>query len=274
MMNVFFNALFLVVLTESFATEHPFRTAVGLASRIKKQFVALNPSGGPAAGMIFPGDESKNLVSTNEETVKEVIALIDEHDEKWSPVVESGRCKVWRRVQNSRHACILAKGVIEAPASTVYDLFEDATKAKDFNEYCEHCRDTAWLDSGTKVSWSATKPIGIFKPRDFVTLCHFTQLQDGSRCIVNRAIDHPTMPPSNKYQRAEIVIAANIVRPLPDGRSHLTLLTQVNPRGAIDTPLGAKIANQLVKKSPVQFFEQIEKAALAQHRRFASFHRR
>jgi len=217
----------------------------------------------------FPGqqhdadDKSNKKHSRDDQrkTLARVLAMIDERDASWLPVVREGRCRVWQRRGNGRHACVLAKGIVDAPASHVYDLFEDARRAKDFNEYCDECLDVERRGVSSKVSWSATKPIGVFKARDFVTLCHFTQLKDGSKCVVNKAVDHPTKPPSSKYQRAEVVIAANIVKALPDGRSHLTLLTHVNPRGAIDTPLGARIANQLVKRSPVQFFEQVERAA-------------
>mmetsp|Transcript_921 Transcript_921/g.3128 ORF Transcript_921/g.3128 Transcript_921/m.3128 type:complete len:308 (+) Transcript_921:30-953(+) len=215
-------------------------------------------SQGPSA--LAVEEETKSSDST-EATLAEVLSLIDERDTRWSPVVREGRCKVWRRISEQRHACILAKGVIDAPASDVYELFRDSAKAKDFNEYCDECVDVGRLDANVKVSWSATKKIGVFKPRDFVTLCHFTKLADGSRCVVNRAVDG-FKEPSHKYQRGEIVIAANIVKALPNGKSHLTLLTQVNPRGAVDTPLGAKIANHLVKTSPVQFFDHIERAAL------------
>ena len=199
-------------------------------------------------------------VDENDATLTEVLKMIKDR-ENWAPVVEKGRTRVWlHKKSKNRHACILAKGVLNADPELVYALFADAKLAKSYNEFCEEIED---LESSprTKISWSATKKIGIFKARDFVTLCHFRDLADGSRCVLNRAVDHPSRPPSRRYTRGEVVIAANIVRPYGTKKTHLTLLTQINPRGSIDTPLGAKIANQLVKKSPLQFFESIEKAA-------------
>ena len=43
----------------------------------------------------------------------------------------------------------------------------------------------------------------------------------------------------------------------------LTLLTQVNPKGAIDSAVGAKITNAIVARSPGAFFDAIEAAARA-----------
>jgi len=143
----------------------------------------------------------------------------------------------------------------------VYDLFADAKRAKEFNEFCVECVDVARLDPSTKVSWSATKNFGPFKPRDFVTLCHYTKLPGGARVIVNRATRHASRPVTAKYRRGEVVLAANLVEAAPGGRTRLTLVTQVNPKGAIDSSVGAKIANALVVRSPGAFFDAIERAA-------------
>lgn len=201
-----------------------------------------------------------DLDQSNGETISRVLTLVDD-PEFWEPVVTDGRTRVWRLQDSERHACILAKGVINAAPSKVYELFVHAHRARDFNEYCDTCEDIQQLNHNTKVSWSVTKPFGAFKARDFVTLCHYRDLSDGSRCIINHATTHPLRPASRRYQRAEVVLAANIIKPHGAQGTHLTLLTQVNPGGAIDTSLGAKIVNQIVKRSPVAFFDAIEKAA-------------
>lgn len=207
---------------------------------------------------------SPDLEASTSEIVRQVLHMIDEENEgSWAPVVTEGRTKVWR-LKNQRHACILAKGVLDADPEEVYDLFAEAHRAKEFNEYCEECVDLDRLNQNTKVSWSATKPFGFFQARDFVTLCHYTTLDDGSRIIVNRATTHHSKPAdSKKYQRAEILIAANIIRPHGKRQTHLTLVTHINPKGAIDNSLAATISNQIVKRSPVAFFEAVEKAAAA-----------
>ena len=202
------------------------------------------------------------LRKANRETVDRVEALLDETDARWQPVTLEGRTRVWRLNDSSgRHACILAKGAVDASPDAVYALFADAARAKDFNEYCVECEDIDRWDATTKVSWSATKPFGPFKPRDFVTLCHFTTLRSGARCVVNRAVTHASRPEVKQYRRAEVVLAANVVAARKDGRTDLTLLTQVNPKGAIDSAVGAKITNAIVARSPGAFFDAIEQAA-------------
>ena len=160
---------------------------------------------------------------------------------------------------NEKHACVLAKGIIDAPPDKVYALFADAKRAKEFNEFCDECHDIARLDEHTKVSWSATKNFGPFRPRDFVTLCHFTKMKGGARCVVNRATTHPLRPVTEKYARGAILLAANVVEPAPNGRTRLTLLTQIDP--AIDSKVGTKMNNALVVRSPGAFFTAVEKAA-------------
>ena len=216
-----------------------------------KQSIALDATDGPSP---------KSLRRDNAAAVATVEALIDERDPRWTQISEDGaRTKVWRRKDNEKHACVLAKGIIDAPPDKVYALFADAKRAKEFNEFCDECHDIARLDEHTKVSWSATKNFGPFRPRDFVTLCHFTKMKGGARCVVNRATTHPLRPVTEKYARGAILLAANVVEPAPNGRTRLTLLTQIDP--AIDSKVGTKMNNALVVRSPGAFFSAVEKAA-------------
>ncbi|KAJ8606637.1 hypothetical protein CTAYLR_008402 [Chrysophaeum taylorii] len=201
----------------------------------------------------------------SEKLVQRVLKLVDDRSGRWLPIVTRGRCKVWLlKEPDSPHACILAKGVIDASAPKVYDLFAKTERAGEFNEYCAQCVDIERLDYNTKVSWSVTKSFGngLFKPRDFVTLCHFAKLRDGSKCVVNTATTHRAKPENPRFQRAEVILAANIVKPLGADKTHLTLLTSVNPRGALDNCVCARIMNQIIKRSPVAFFNSVERAAM------------
>ena len=92
-----------------------------------------------------------------------------------------------------------------------------------------------------------------------MTLCHFTKMKGGARCVVNRATTHPLRPVTEKYARGAILLAANVVEPAPNGRTRLTLLTQIDP--AIDSKVGTKMNNALVVRSPGAFFTAVEKAA-------------
>ena len=219
--------------------------------RKTKQSIALDATDGPSP---------RSLRRDNAAAVATVEALIDERDPRWTQISEEGaRTKVWKRKDNEKHACVLAKGIIDAPPDKVYALFADAKRAKEFNEFCDECVDVARLDDQTKVSWSATKNFGPFRPRDFVTLCHFTKMKGGARCVVNRATTHPLRPVTEKYARGAILLAANVVEPAPHGRTLLTLLTQIDP--CIDSAVGTKMNNALVVRSPGAFFTAVEKAA-------------
>jgi len=211
-------------------------------------------------GAATPEIDGAALRRENAATVRKVSGLLDEGDGKWESVVSEGRVRVWKRAAG-RHACVLAKGELDASPDAVYDLLAEARRAGEYNEFCVECVDVARLDKHTKVSWSATKPFGPFKPRDFVTLCHFCKFPGGARCVVNRATTFAGRPPTTKYRRGEVVLAATVIEAAAGGKTRLTLLTQVNPRGAIDSSVGAKIANALVVRSPRDYFEAVEKAA-------------
>lgn len=240
-----------------------------LGSRLRARLLSGPRKATATVGHDAPPTDGAALRRGNAANVAEVLKLVEEKD-RWAPVVTSGRCRVWRlrSAGSGRHACVLAKGELDASPDAVYALFADAKRAKEFNEFCEECVDVATLDGRTKVSWSATKKIGPFKARDFVTLCHFADLPGGGRIVVNRAFKHASRPATAAYERGEVVLAANIVRAAGGGsRTELTLLTQINPRGAIDSGLGAAISNKLVARSPVAFFDAIERAARAPPRR-------
>lgn len=257
--------LLVVLLLRSTHARLGSRLRARLVGGPRKGLAAAAVGEAPPSGAAAPSGAS--LRAANAATVSETLALLDERDARWAPVVKKGRVRVWRlrAADNagSRHACVLAKGVVDAPPDAVYALFADAARAREFNEFCVECVDVATLDAATKISWSRTKAFGPFKPRDFVTLCHFAPLPGGARGIFNRAATHASKPPRPDYERGEVVLAANVVEAAAGGRTRLTLLTQINPRGAIDSGVGAAISNALVARSPVAFFDAIEKAATA-----------
>jgi hypothetical protein len=102
---------------------------------------------------------------------------------------------------------------------------------------------------------------GPLKARDFCSIVHFTKFMNGTAIIMNRPAYHPSYPTSNKYVRATILLAGNIIQPLDNGRK--TLLTQiahVNPGGGADTTAIAWMINQLCAVGPPTFMKKLEKA--------------
>jgi len=65
-----------------------------------------------------------------------------------------------------------------------------------------------------QVVWVGSPPIFPFKPRDFCTVVHVRKLKDGTVVILNRATKHRLAPETNEYQRAAIILAANIIQPV------------------------------------------------------------
>jgi hypothetical protein len=83
----------------------------------------------------------------------------------------------------------------------------------------------------------------------------------GKYIILNRPAYHKSYPPSNKYVRATILLAANIIEPYGKGKSKLTQIAHLNPGGAADNSAAAWIINQLCAVGPPTFIRKLEKAA-------------
>ena len=81
--------------------------------------------------------------------------------------------------------------------------------------------------------------------------------------MLNRPGYLKSHPPTEKYVRATVLLAGNIIRPhgLYGNQTHLTMLAQINPGGISDTPAAAWVINKLCASGPPSFIRQLEHAA-------------
>ena len=98
----------------------------------------------------------------------------------------------------------MSTAVLNAKPRDVYQLFLDNDRVSEYNEHCNSLEDLQQLSKDTKVSWSVTNRMGPFKARDFVTVVHYRELQNGKLVAANRPAVHAKKPPVGKYQRAEV----------------------------------------------------------------------
>lgn len=163
----------------------------------------------------------------------------------------------------AKFAAVKTSAVLAAAPEAVYQLFLDNTRVGEYNEMCQQLEDVQWLDPNTKVAWSVTGRFGPFKPRDFVTVVHFRQGKDGALMAVNRPATHPAKLPGETHQRGELLLAGNVIEPVPGrpDQARLTMITHCNPGGVADNAVGAMVVNKLSKKSPIDFVRKVEAAA-------------
>lgn len=64
---------------------------------------------------------------------------------------------------------ILARGVVDASPEQIFSMFDKNELVSEYNEYCNEIEDVVVLDRHTKITWGASKPMGPFSSRDFVT---------------------------------------------------------------------------------------------------------
>eukprot|EP00752_Nemacystus_decipiens_P013075 g11564.t1 len=147
----------------------------------------------------------------------------------------------------AKFACMKVVGTIDANADDVYELFRDNERVHEYNENCVEIRDLEWLSSDTKISWSATRRVGPLQARDFVTVVHYRNLEDGTKIVINRPAEHPDARPGKTYVRAQILRAANIMRPNAQDPTKTDFINvmHINPGGVADSWLGAMVVNRL-----------------------------
>ena len=181
---------------------------------------------------------SMYYTALNDAALNKILQLIDLSNpgHGWMLVREEDGYVVYRKFlvgQGSQYACVMCSGIIRAPPKDVFALFEDNTRVPEYNSFYERGRDLEVVAENTKITWTATPPVFPFKPRDFCTLVHMRKLKDGTFVVLNKATTHADAPPLSGYVRGQIVLAANIIQPVPgDARkTRLTMLTQLDPGG-------------------------------------------
>jgi hypothetical protein len=202
----------------------------------------------------------------NDKVLRRVLACLDETEaDGWEFVGETQGVRVHRKNlpaldgRLSKFACVKATGVIDASPDTILRLFEDNLRVPEYNKFYAEGRDLEAINENTKVVWAASPPMFFFKPRDFCTVVHYRRLQDGTVCVVNRGAEHPDAPRTDKYVRAEILMGANIIQPVPGKpkQTLFTIVTQVDP-GGFSPPA---IVNKVTSLGPPNFFKDVERAA-------------
>lgn len=169
-----------------------------------------------------------------------------------------------------KHAGVKSTGIIKAPIETVFELFIDNDRVREYNEHIVKVRNVDALipkssnskSHWTKVTWSSSPKYGPFKARDFVSVVNYRKFNNGTCIILNRpAYLEGYEPQPSKYVRATILLAANILTPTKNGHTKLTQIAHINPGGGADTKVVAKIINGLCAKGPPYFFNNLQKAA-------------
>lgn len=200
--------------------------------------------------------------------------------------------------KGSKHACVKSSAVLDASPESVFNLFADNLRVKEYNEHCAGITDikvqpkvnygdptssapstqadadaaalstTNGLSSALKQTWSkishaVTPHYNPFKSRDFLSVVHYQKYANGTSVILNRPAYLSSHRPSDSHVRATVLLAGNIIRPHGAFRNqtHLTLIAQVNPGGGADTPAAAWLLNKLCAVGPPAFIRRLEAAA-------------
>jgi hypothetical protein len=212
--------------------------------------------------LIFKKDLNIQYSVQNDASLNQVLKLIDPTDKGWKLVKSEDDSQVLRKFltgPSAQYACVMCHGIIKSPVRDVLSLFEDNARVSEYNSFCKEIRDVELIADDTKVVWIGSPAIFPFKPRDFCTIVHIRKLKDGTIVVLNRAIKHANAPVTGEYERAAIVLAANIIQPIKGSpnRCKLTMITQVDPGGFVPPVL----MNHMCTLGPIGFLKNIELAA-------------
>jgi len=208
--------------------------------------------------------ESLKYTSMSDAILNNVLSILDTKNKRngWKLIKEEDGYQVYRKfmtpgMPGSQYACVLCHGYINAAAPNVLALFEDDTRIQEYNSFYATGRDLETVAENTKISWASSPPVFPFKPRDFVTLVHIRKLKDGTVIVLNKGVSHPDAPITSNYVRGEIVLAANIIKPVSSKKCHLTMITQMDP-GGFAPPA---IINHICTLGPTGFLRNVESAS-------------
>lgn len=153
----------------------------------------------------------------------------------------------------------MCHGVINSSVKDVCSLLEDNNRIAEFKTFYKDIRDVEFIADDTKIVCQIFPAIFPFKPRDFCTMVHRKELKDGSIVTLSRAVQHEKVPVTSEYQRAAIILAANIIQPIHESpnKCKLTIIAQVNPGGIIPPAL----INHICTLGPINSLKSIELAS-------------
>lgn len=112
-------------------------------------------------------------------------------------------------------------------------------------------------------NFSSGPKYGPFGARDFCSVVHYRHFPNGSYVVLNRPAYHDQYRPTDKFVRACILLAGQLIEPYGNGQTKLTQIAHVNPGGGADIPAVAWLINNLCAVGPPQFFRKLEKVAMS-----------
>lgn len=165
--------------------------------------------------------------------------LADSH--QWgapAATVESpaGRVSAWtQKLPKGEPGCgtsvVRARGLVRATPQELFDLVWDSSRVLEYNKYSGGRTDLATLGPQTKVVWNRTRPPGA-KPQDFCTVMHgVVYANNGTRLLLSTATTHHAAPPSKAFARSEVLLGANLMRPVGPRLTEVTTVNHVSTNG-------------------------------------------
>ena len=199
---------------------------------------------------------------------------------KWmpDPRFKSRKSKSKSKNNNSKkeklYPCIKCFSTINASPESVFNVLCDPSRVSEYNDFVKggH-KDLKIVNDNIKICWGKSPKILFIKPREFVSLCHYRWLSDGSQVVVNEAIDYeeeeneeakPKSKPKSKENFAYALRGANIISPVPGepNKTYFALLAHADPGGGLPDWAVRTAISTLAPIEPYKLFHKIEKAAL------------
>ncbi|OQS02307.1 hypothetical protein THRCLA_05311 [Thraustotheca clavata] len=136
---------------------------------------------------------------------------------------------------------VLGRGTLPFQAKTFVDFILDIDEKMSYDPLCLLAKHHVRFDANTTIDYCEYKPILMVSGRDFLTLVHSRELNDGSILIVVKSTTHPTCPTKEPdIIRGHVHLAGWHV--IPQGEvSDVTFFVKTDLKGYIPTRISQRV---------------------------------
>jgi len=180
-------------------------------------------------------------------------------DSAWEKMADTsdGILAYRKEIPGSRLLAFRGEGVVDGPLPLVATILVDASQGPDWVYALTEARILRWLSPDEFIEYDRFEMPLIIADRELVNRGKITiDPQQRQFRLEYSAIEDPGAP-LTRHVRGEIIASYILLRPLPDGKTHVEAYIHGDPKGLIPS----WIVNFLEKDWPVRTFRGLRRQA-------------
>mmetsp|Transcript_2588 Transcript_2588/g.5868 ORF Transcript_2588/g.5868 Transcript_2588/m.5868 type:complete len:202 (-) Transcript_2588:21-626(-) len=167
--------------------------------------------------------------STALKAIESVLSLEEDWD-GWEFVSDTNDVISSRKPAPSGYYYIRGQGEISASVERILAVLKDSSQKPNYDKMTLH-----EFSESLKINHHQYKAPWPVSNRDFVFAVDERRLDDGGFVIVGKSVELPTFPPQSGVVRGEMDFGGFILRPIEGGKTRVTYIVHVDPKGSVPT---------------------------------------